>query len=1325
MKILDGFAKIFIPIAFYISAAGPAIGGNSEVKIANDPLFSGRSNVHPNMLLSLSVEFPTVGIAYRGDGGTYNRIAEYVGYFNPLKCYLYNGGNRNLSDTGYFHIHKSATATTHECGGDSFSGNFMNWAASSAIDMLRYALTGGDRVIDMPGSTVLQRAYLQDSEKGNFYAHATYFPRRKVVAGGNVSAPNQVTPFNTDTLYIVSCRNRILFSDSSSGIVGNKEADSKEAGKYCGFTYDGNGTPPKEAVDKRLGEYLVRVKVCDSNEGPERKDLCEKIGSGYKPVGAIHRKSEKLRVAAMGYLLDDAEKRYGGVLRAPMKYVGSKKLDAPDFVASANDKPEWNAETGVFYTNPEDPANRDSLVTRSGVINYLNKFGSDGNYKTYDPVGELYYEGIRYLQGKAPTADAISGMTNAMKGGFPVLDSWTDPVVASCQRNYIVAIADVNTHWDRYIPGNNRTTYGAGNDAYDSSRPADVAVSGKTPAFDIRTWTGKVGEMEVDASGAYTNPSKNTDLSDLQSKDTGSSGHGTYYMAGMAYWANTNDIRLDKPTRVKTFTIDVDEGGNGLIDDNIRSLKPRNSQLYLAAKYGGFDDRNNDGNPFITFASDGKSVLTGSTAEWDNGNGIPANYFLASQPKEMIRSIRKVFDSIGASSGTIAGVSVSTTKISSDGAYVYQPGFDSSKWSGSLSKLALNTSGDTVEISKVPEWDAGLLLTGTAESAAAPAPDARNLYTVASSTDGNLSTIEFRWEKLNDAQKALLDRSPTDNTADGLGEKRVKYLRGDRSLEVAQSGGVFRIRERVLGDIVNSNPVYVGAPSQRVQGSGYQAFYEEHKKRVEAVYVGANDGMLHAFRADNGIELFAYVPSPMMPNLAHLTSPDYAHQPFVDGTISVNEALVNGQWKTILVSGLGGGGQGVFGLDVTNPATFGKSAGALFEFTDRDDPDMGNLMGAPLIAKFRTKASGDSSEYKYFVVVSSGLNNYKDDGYREDGKPKFNSDASAVLFLLSLDKAVSEKWNEGVNYYKFRLPAKDPSIPNGLNTPALVVGASGAVRYAYAGDLQGNLWRFNFNGDAGWTDAVSSANPLFTATDVKGVRQPITVQPKVVYAPGGGYVVLFGTGKFLEDADAAAGKFSPQSFYGIYDPLDSKYGVTNRSELESRTLAASGDGFTISGSAVSYGKESKDKKGWYFDFHNAEKTGERLVTNPLVANGMLFFNSLIPGADPCSTGSGRSYVLNTLGGLPVGAKVTGALSTVGMLSSPVPLETGASVGDRNAVGRRAVKKKYTVFNFGTGGIKGTAASAGAEGGEVTLPAGRFSWREILNWQELRDAITKK
>lgn len=301
----------------------------------------------------------------------------------------------------------------------------------------------------------------------------------------------------------------------------------------------------------------------------------------------------------------------------------------------------------------------------------------------------------------------------------------------------------------------------------------------------------------------------------------------------------------------------------------------------------------------------------------------------------------------------------------------------------------------------------------------------------------------------------------------------------------------------------------------------------------------------------------------------------------------------------------------------------------------------------------------------------------------------------------------------------------DPALPNGLATPALALGPSGAVRFVYAGDLQGNLWRFNFTGDAPWGAALASDTPLFVAQDENGVRQPITTQPRVVFAPGGGFVVLFGTGKFLEEADAAIGNFKHQSFYGIYDTTAAKYSVSSRAELAARSLSSGqGDAVTIAGDAFVYGLGDDEKKGWYFDFIDSEKTGERSVTNPLVVDGVLYFNSLIPSGDPCAPGGGRSYMLNTLSGLVPDAALTGQLSRVGMPSSPVPLETAVEIGDRNAIGRRIVKKTHTVFNFGTGGSKGVAAQAESGSQDIVLPAGRFSWREILNWLELKQSSGK-
>lgn len=1477
--------------ALLLAGQGAVWADPPSVAIASGPLFSGRGNVHPNMLLNLSVEFPTVGVAY--PSGTYSGATAYVGYFNSDKCYTYpttvssttasgttagsttnnssstpnstttttttsgvvttvvtttdsvttipavnstptyaasnktiynssklgatalylssnfdpitgnkgsivgylngntNSGNKtgnnthitgatapvplqyghtpttttaattaipypDLTDaTGYFSIFKAAD-TNRECGGDSFSGNFLNWASSSAIDMLRYAMTGGDRVIDEANRTVLQRAWLPDGTyngNSNFYAQGTYFPRK------SITSPTRVTPFTASTLYIISCRNRILFSNTNGG------NDCSAA-----RTSTTGSTTTLLTSDKYFGEYLARVSVCDATEGPTRSDLCQKYGSNYKPEGELQRNSDKIRVGALGYLTghDTGNSNvYGGVIRGPVKYVGPKKFDAPSFAESANDKPEWDATTGVFYSNPQDPANNTSTTVNSGVVNYLNKFGRTntarlGAYKTWDPVGELYYEALRYLQGQQPTKVGASDATNAISAlgtdltddNFPVLQTVTDPVTASCQNNYILTIGDVNTHNDAYQPG-------APAHSADIARTADGLIPGNTDALNVVTMTNKVGAMEADAAGAFGNSLRRTNLANLSTIYT-TTGTGTMYMAGMAYWANVNNIRADKPVRVKTFAIDVDEGGNGSLEDsNPRGLKPRNSQFYLAAKYGGFNDKNKDGNPFKTYGIDGASLVN-DNSEWATNGTDPDNYFLASDPTKMIGSIKRIFQVVASNSGTISGVTLTSTKVSTDSSFVYQPGFDSGKWGGSLLKLALNlvdlnaanvgqpgyVPNNVVKIqdSASPTWDAGIVLTGktatTVPVAAAvppnPAPADRAIYTATVAADKSLTTVPFAYASLSAAQQALLDTSPVSPFAsDGLGARRVDYLRGSRTDEIGQPNGIFRQRDRVMGDIINSNPTYVGAPSASIQGSSYKTFYDSNVNRRKAVYVGANDGMLHAFDAADGHELFAYVPNALMAGLNQLTDSNYVHRPYVDGTLSVNEASVNGSWKTILASGMGGGAKGVFVLDVTDPANFSTGSGAIWEFTNKDDKDMGNLTSPPLVAKFMT-TTGATPAYKYFVVVPGGYNNYKDDAGATTCDPASttcDSTAPGAMFLLSLDKPAGDAWALGTNYYKFTTPIKVTTLQNGLSSPALVLGNDGAVKYAYAGDLQGNLWRFDFTlSGAPWSGARSSNTPLFTAQDSASPanRQPITQQPRVVYAPGG-YVVLFGTGKYVENADAASGNYKTQSFYGIFDNLGSMASAAvTRSKLAARTVTAysdsdNPDAVKITGASFDYGP-NPGKSGWYMDFLNSSTNGERSVTNALVAYGNLYFNSLITGSDPCATGGGRTYGLDALSGLPlsstglaVSGGITGQISMVGMLNSPVLFETGTDVGARDSIGKRVAKKSYSVFNFGTGGISGTAAAAKNGTGSFQPPAGRNSWREIVNYQELRDA----
>lgn len=674
---------------------------------------------------------------------------------------------------------------------------------------------------------------------------------------------------------------------------------------------------------------------------------------------------------------------------------------------------------------------------------------------------------------------------------------------------------------------------------------------------------------------------------------------------------------------------------------------------------------------------------------------------------------------------TTSGTTTSAATISGKGASIYQTAFNPQTWSGSLKKyhLGFDAIEGAIQIASTAEWDAADILTGLAQTAAKPAPEARHIYTSMLAANQSSLTIPFLWSHLSLVQKALLNTSPVNGSTDQLGEKRLDYLSGVRQYELGNAGGIFRSRDRILGAIVHGVPVFVGAPSTSLQGSDYQAFYDVNKGRRSAVYVGAADGMLHAFDGINGEELFAYIPQALFKNLNGLTLLNGVYRPYVDGAIAVAEARVGNQWKTILVSGLGGGAQGVFALDVTNPDQFGKGLGALWEFTDADDVDIGNVVAAPLIAKFKVKVVKGVASYRDFAVVASGVNSYRD-----DGAEKFNPQAPGALFLLALDKAKSEPWKLGANYFKFLIPNADKNLANGLIAPSMTLSEDGAVSYIYSGDLQGNIWRFDFNAGAPWANALGSvsAKPLFIAMDQAGNKQAITQKIQVVYAPNGAYLLLFGTGKFMEAADMDVARFKTQSFYGVLDTLDEKT-VTRSQLLERKLVPASSNenALEISGSVIKYGLPTNGDKGWYFDFLDSNKTGERSVSSALVSDGSLFFNTLIPSKDPCHPHGGRSYVLNTLTGLPAYANLSAYLISASLLNTPTVMAITSGLSDRDGTGKRRVKKKLEVLDPVVSEKSGTTSPLPKPATETTTISGRLSWREIVNWVELRTSAIKK
>lgn len=1397
----------------------------APVALEAEPLYAQGAGQKPTLTLALSVEFPTVGAQYRSG---YVITDTYPGYFHTEKCYNYD------SSASVKHFVISGNATSHNCNGSGFSGNFLNWAASSATDILRLGLTGGDRIEDTESSTILQRAVLPK----NFYVKGNsnnFLQKTLTNAVAKQSLPSSLFETNdTRSVQISNCLDRIhIYSngvttqydgvqacDNPNTLLGpileqrngvNRPAGYTECantGGFCTFTgyreivygtstkwirrlaKDGLRCEDAVLTDPAAGEakkcYVkttalppfpmetvagsgdnflhARAKVCTSSD--DRPNLCQKYPSGnFKPVGNMQKYSDRVRLAAFGYLMDNNLTRYGGVLRAPMTYVGARSYDANGNLESGtNPYAEWNPNTGVFIANP-----RNASEGSSGVINYLNRFGrtgTPGTYKTFDTLSELYYESLRYLQGLQPTSQAISGtLTNELKDGFPVYTSWTDPFDGgsstknyACLRNSILTIGDKNTHADKSLPGNTRTT------SSDFDRTGDVSLANNIPNF--VDWTKVVGGFESGNSVAYVdgnsvarttnNPTTviNTARWGMEAQNIGGNNAG-YYMAGAAYWAHTQDIRgsnwsaqpsKQRPgMRVTTYVLDVNEG-SASNDATTR----RNTQLFLTAKYGGFNDADGDGNPFTPANEQG--AFNSRHWEKEGEAGEAKTYFLASNANAVLKALDDIFIAATKVSNTIAAPATSSNQLTSSDGYFYVASFDPEYWSGDLkrSTIKIGTSG-TVEQGATILSAAELLDARTSE---------RNIVVGKSTGTASGYGLNFTWTDIQSTPLGteLTKATPT-SAADGLGSDRVNFIRGDRSLEAT----TFRKRSSRLGDIINSGVAYSGAPTQRYNSTSYRTFYNDNKTRAKAVFVGANDGMLHAFNADTMQEMFAYIPSWMGPKLSLLAATDYnssRHTSYVDATPVVAEAEVAGNWKTVLVSGTGGGGQGVFALDVTNPATFGPS-NVLWEFTDADDADLGNVVGIPKILKVRTSApTATTPAYKWFAVVASGVNNYVN-----DGTGRFSSTGKPALFLLDLSKPTADSWALGTNYFKISFPISN-SVADGtqmLDTSGNGTGqgratgainfdatgdANGAVQYFYVGDLHGQLWKLDMTkanfavstAAANWDlDAVSyfrngttnTAIPMFIAKDSGSKVQPITMNPTIAFGPNNSYIIAFGTGKYLEAPDNAISSATQmQSFYVLYDPKNgaaadgTTAGINGRVRLQASTVS----GTTIdtpaflwadAGQATTGSTVPNKKAGWYMDFpKGASAGGERQITNAVLFGKQIIFTSLMPptaSTSACGGGSSYTYFANLASG-------DGSISamSVGAQGAPIVFNVGSTTTVSDSTGLRTKTEKIVLgIPSSTGDNKLTISEEKTADSLV----GRLSWRQINNYQDLKNKTT--
>lgn len=641
--------------------------------------------------------------------------------------------------------------------------------------------------------------------------------------------------------------------------------------------------------------------------------------------------------------------------------------------------------------------------------------------------------------------------------------------------------------------------------------------------------------------------------------------------------------------------------------------------LYYAAKYGGYA---------------GDAALTkpnSQTTQWDaNEDGVPDSYFLINSPLSLEQKMNDAFASIMARVGSSAAVATSSTSLN-NGVRLYQATFNTKDWSGDLVSIPLYNGATQVQ-----DWSTNAKLENIAST------NDRKIITY----DGVAQVgVPFRWANINSAQQTALNAKGTD----AFGAARLNYLRGARTGE----GDQWRARSTLMGDIINSTPAYVSAPNDVWVDSDYRKFKSDYKNRKAVVYVGANDGMLHAFDANlqsvngkltnaatSGNELFGFIPNDLTlyNNLYSLADPNYNenHKFFVDGSPVVRDvrtttgctATSGYCYKTMLFGGLNSGGKSIYALDITNSDNFGTNTETdiasivKWHFTNTD---MQSSYGKPFI--INSNAGNTKSSW---IVVSNGLD--VNSGTTNNG----------YLYLLSADgpqNTVAGKKEWAVNMSTTPSVIDSVKIALGTSTngagevscvdigkysgsgssKTLVEGLDQKADLCYLGDPKGNVWRVDISSSstAEWKVTNNKGtSPIFTA----GINQPILSAPEITYLPDGALtgmsglnknlLVYVGTGQFLSSNDKLSASTNTalstatQSIYAVLDTNNvdtTKNDVTlGRTNLEPRVIGtennASGEAYRIvkatTNSTLCWETSTlcaTADKGWYIDFPSTGK----------------------------------------------------------------------------------------------------------------------------------------
>lgn len=1228
-----------------------ALGANGlRAEVAQAPL-SSETEVVGNLILMPSTEWSVV--TRPANAGEYTYTGSYGGYFDSAKCYRYV----YTTDESGRHFEPVGPRVAEGCLGAQWDGRYLNWVSAQLIDPLRQALTGGYRVVDTPDETWLEKA-------DHAFTTDELFPARRIPEGvsTNSTLVNQLTPANWSELkarvYGLGAK---MYFTATGQIDSATSAIAYDPGNASHLLQRASGNSSGD--ESVIYEVSMRVKVCVPSAGLEAN--CVRYSQGFKPEGLLQKYSSKLRYSVFSQInngstltgasggMDHAPD--GGVLRARQKFI-APSYPQPFGPPLANSAAEWDAVTGIHVSNPDsaDAVATGAGIQHSGVLNYLNKFGqmkTGRSAKSENNVSELYYAAVRYMRhiGNVNEFSALSSdpiIRHQQADGFPVIQQWEDPLIYRCQNNAVLGIGDTNTWRDKNLPGD---TSAAGEIW---PKPTQVAADMDYDVIEamkvIWQLQGRsLAEAETLAKASSHGPA---------------SQYNSAYIAALAYRANTTDLRpagaknaLEGLQTLRTFWVDVSASTTDL----------HRNQYVLATRYGGSPP----GDGYQPFPSGSWNpygywnVLWGDLLEniADSTVRRPKTYFLAPDATRMTSSLEQAFSMISQpkqrpgstlaagyiSEPEVVGHRVSTRFFSTS----YRPG----SWAGDLTSYTITPASPPTS-----QWSAAAWLDY----------DKRETNTF---TNQNGKLVNFEWSQLDDKAKAALKNSDV-----------VSYLRGNRTKDGLDG---FRRRTSSLGAIINSAPILVGVPNRRkyhgrqfVGADDYPKFaislsgrgvLSNNTPPYPAVFVGANDGRLHAFNAFTGQSLFSFVPRTVITEkLYAYTQEGYEHRYSVDGELTVADVFFKDKgWRTVLVGTLGRGGRGVYALDVTHT----HAPELLWEVGHDKILELGAVIGKPMIAQV---ANGE-----WRVVFGNG--------------PDSKEGNSA---LISIDLAQGE-------HAVIKL---DDSGIGAAGAQPWDADNDGFSEIAYVGDLGGGLYRVNL--------IDNTSVRLFSARQ-GGAAQPISSTPLITRNPADGSTWVFqGTGALLERKDLSDTR--TQSWYGLRDRGQS---IGGRNGLSVTRITAE----TAGGGRVIDKKVAAGQDGWVIDLTSPSSgpRGERMIVSNQFSGRALLGTTRIPDAsDPCNpAGSGYQMAIDPF----TGGRLDNSFFDMdgdGMVGNAGDLLPGSdgvptpSSGYLVQQGSNALQHIILQDGMHSGWLGGTGED-GSVWGVVTNPIGnrvrRVGWRELL------------